>query len=84
MATKNDSGNKRKLPSRSNDSASKKPKYEKRPPAPPADEDDHDHEGGASLKERKSQKNGDKPGRSNDQGAQAGKAFERGERAPMR
>ncbi|KAI0815628.1 armadillo-type protein [Xylaria sp. FL0064] len=92
MAPKNDQGNKRKLPSRSKDSTSKKPKYEKRPPLPAADEDDsisdgddfdgisdQDDEGGAPLNGKKTQRNGNGPGRSKNGDDQAGKTFERGQ-----
>ncbi|KAI0966945.1 armadillo-type protein [Xylaria arbuscula] len=92
MAPKNDLGNKRKLPSRGKDSTSKKPKYEKRPPSPPADEDDsisddddfdgvsdQDEDGGASLNVKKTQKNGDGPIRSKNGEDQDGKTFERGQ-----
>ncbi|KAI0109574.1 armadillo-type protein [Nemania sp. FL0031] len=94
MAPKNDLGTKRKLPSRSKDSNSKKLKYEKRFPLPPADEedsipedddfsddsgDDGEGEGGAPLNGKKTHKNGDKPKASKDKDGQAGNTFERGQ-----
>ncbi|KAI1115227.1 armadillo-type protein [Nemania sp. NC0429] len=94
MAPKNDQGNKRKLASRSKDSTSKKPKYEKRPPPPPppadaedsiSDDDDlggisdRDDEGGAQLNGKKTQKHGDRPAASKGQDDPAGKTFERGQ-----
>ncbi|KAI1304771.1 armadillo-type protein [Xylaria venustula] len=92
MAPKNDPGNKRKLPSRGKDSTSKKPKYEKRPPSPPVDEDDsisddddfdgvsdQEEDGGASLNGEKTLKNGDRPIRSKNGEDQSGKTFERGQ-----
>jgi hypothetical protein len=88
MAPKNDSGTKRKLPSRSKDSNIKKPKYDKRPPPPPTDEEDSisddndssdglgdDEEGGASLNGNKAQNNGRGPTATQDAD---GKTFERG------
>ncbi|KAJ8124578.1 hypothetical protein O1611_g9062 [Lasiodiplodia mahajangana] len=92
MAPRNDLGTKRKLPSRSKDSNSKKPKYEKRPPPPPVDQEDSisddddfgdssggDEEGGAPLNAKKTRKNGDGPRASKDAEGQAGKTFERGQ-----
>ncbi|KAI1423064.1 armadillo-type protein [Xylaria sp. FL1777] len=92
MAPKDDRGNKRKLPNRSKDSTSKKPKYEKRPPPPPRAEDDsisdgddfddvsdQDDEGGAVLNGKKTQKNSGRPVRSKNGDDQAGKVFERGQ-----
>ncbi|KAI1814731.1 armadillo-type protein [Poronia punctata] len=86
MAPKTDSGNKRKLPSRSKDASSKKPKFEKRPPPPKEEEasisdnddsgDVSDEEGGAQLNGGKSQNGND---RSNNQNGQAGKVFEKGQ-----
>lgn len=89
MAPKTDVGTKRKLPSRSKDSNTKKPKYEKRPLPPPIDEadstsddddfgdtSDHDDEGGAPLDGKKTQRNGDGPIQSQEKN---GKTFERGE-----
>ncbi|KAI1180509.1 armadillo-type protein, partial [Nemania sp. FL0916] len=92
MAPKSELGSKRKLSSRSKDSTSKKPKYEKRPPPPRADEEDgvsddddfddapdHDDEGGAPLSGKKAHKKSDKPGPSKNQGGETGKDFEKGQ-----
>ncbi|KAI0443114.1 armadillo-type protein [Xylaria telfairii] len=85
MAPKSDVGTKRKLPSRSKDSNTKKPKYEKRPPPPPVNESDdddfsdtsdHDDEGGAPLDGTKTQRNDNGPIQSQDKD---GKTFERGQ-----
>ncbi|KAJ3554411.1 hypothetical protein NPX13_g10617 [Xylaria arbuscula] len=92
MAPKNDAGSKRKLPSRSKDSTSKKPKFEKRPPPPPpADEDDsisdaddfddasdQDDEGGVALNGKKDQRNFNGPARPRNGDDQSEKTFERG------
>ncbi|KAI0398606.1 armadillo-type protein [Xylariaceae sp. FL0594] len=90
MAPKTDSGNKRKLPSRSKDSSSKKPKFEKRPPPPKevqedsisddsdnADFSDHDDEGGAQLNGKVSHENGKK--QVDNQNGQGSKTFEKGQ-----
>ncbi|KAI8629255.1 armadillo-type protein [Xylariaceae sp. FL1651] len=91
MAPKSEFSTKRKFPNGSKESFSKKPKYEKRPPSPPKDQDDsisdnsdtgdfsdQDDTGGAQLG-RQTQQNSDVPIRSKDQGDQAGKVFERGQ-----
>ncbi|KAI1826480.1 armadillo-type protein, partial [Xylaria intraflava] len=92
MAPKSDYGNKRKLPSRSKDSSSKKPKYEKRPPARPADEDDgisdddddvalsdHGDEDDAQLHEDRKQRISNGTARPKDKDAQPAKTFEKGQ-----
>ncbi|KAI1436591.1 armadillo-type protein [Xylaria sp. CBS 124048] len=90
MAPKSDAGTKRKLPSKSKDSSSKKPKLDKKKAsAPPPDEDEtmrdvddvsHDaDEDNGQLHEERAQRIGNGAARQNDKDSEAGKTFEKGQ-----
>ncbi|KAI0014658.1 armadillo-type protein [Xylariomycetidae sp. FL0641] len=91
MGVKNEAGNKRKLATGSKDHASKKPKFEKRPPVSTEESDDvsddsesgdfseqdEGDDGGASLDDKKSHKNGNAAVKSKNKGDANGKVFEK-------
>ncbi|KAI0025334.1 armadillo-type protein [Xylariomycetidae sp. FL0641] len=93
MGVKNEAGNKRKLATGSKDHASKKPKFEKRPPVSTEESDDvsddsesgdfseqdEGDDGGASLDDKKSHKNGNAAVKSKNKGDANGKVFEKGD-----